>query len=55
MREDFQRELDKKRFSLVRYGLVFILLTLAAVLLSLILIKIEGQSILSMVVKYYFR
>ncbi|MEH0007829.1 MAG: hypothetical protein V6Z82_03815 [Flavobacteriales bacterium] len=55
MAKDLQKELDKKRFALVRYGLLLVLSTIGLVLLSLIFIEIEGRSILSSVLAYYFR
>ncbi len=55
MNSNLKKELDKNRFSIVKYGLIYILATTAIVLLSLILIKIDGESILEMVVKYYFK
>jgi hypothetical protein len=55
MNSNLKKELDKNRFSIVKYGLVYILVTTAAVLISLMLIKIEGESILEMVINYYFK
>ena len=55
MNDHLKKELDKNRFLIVRHGLFFILLTTGLILLSLILIKIEGESILEMVIKYYLR
>ena len=55
MNANLKKELDKNRFSIVKYGLIFILITTGLVFLSLILIKIEGESILEMVVRYYIR
>ena len=55
MADDLQEELDKKRFALVRYGLLWILATIGLVLSSLIFIKIEGRSILFSVLAYYLR
>ena len=55
MNSNLKKELDKNRFSIVKYGLIYILVTTTSVILSLILIKIEGVSILEMVIKYYFK
>ena len=54
MDSNLKKELDKNRFSIVKYGLIYILGTTVAVLFSLVLIKIQGESILEMVIKYYF-
>lgn len=55
MAQEFQKELDKSRFHIVKYGLVYILIVIGLTFLSLTLIEIDGVSILSLAVDYYFR
>ncbi len=55
MNFNIEKELDKNRFSIVKYGWFFILITIGIVLLSIGLIKIEEESVLEMVLLYYFR
>ena len=55
MAQEFQKELNKNRFHIVKYGLVYIVIIIGLVLLSLTLIKIDNTSILSLVLDYYFR
>ncbi|MDC7995438.1 hypothetical protein [Altibacter sp. HG106] len=50
-----QKELDRNRFMVVRYGLYFILATITLVLVLLGFISIDGKSILQMVIDYYVR
>ncbi len=55
MSKNFQKELDRSRFHIVKYGLLYILLTIGIVFLALTLIKIEQESILSSAIQYYFK
>ncbi len=50
-----QKELDRNRFMVVRYGLYFILATIVIVLVLLAFITIDDKSILQMVIDYYVR
>lgn len=49
-----QKELDKNRFSTVKYGLFMIVFILGIMIVLLFGLKIEDQSILYMVYEYYF-
>tara|TARA_B100001146_G_scaffold224848_1_gene244487 strand:- start:27102 stop:27275 length:174 start_codon:yes stop_codon:yes gene_type:complete len=50
-----QKELDRNRFMVVRYGLYFILATIVIVLVLLGFITIDDKSILQMAIDYYVR
>ena len=48
-------ELDAKRFFLVKYGIVLLLIVGLLTLLGLALLSVDDTSILEMVIDYYFR
>jgi|GEM_PF-1223147 len=54
MEKNLQKELDKSRFLFVKYGLIVTFLVLIAILFALSMLKIGEESILSMVIDYYF-
>jgi len=55
MKGNLQRELAKNRFFIVKNGLFIVVFIIGLILISLYLLKIDNQSILLMVYKYYFR
>jgi len=55
MSKNFQKELDRNRFHIVKYGLLYILITIGMVLLALTIVKIENESILPLAIQYYFK
>ncbi len=55
MKNDLQKELDKKRFFLVKNGLIIIATTISLILTALYLLKINDLPILILVLEYYFR
>ncbi len=48
------KELDKNNFIFVKYGLLIISTILVLIILALLVLKIENESILSQVFSYYF-
>ncbi len=55
MENNLEKELDKNKFSIVKYGLVILLLVIVLILYSLMILKIDDEPILHMVMDYYFR
>ena len=55
MEKDLEEEINKNRFVLVRYGLLLSLIAFGFIIISMLLLKVGEESILSMVLKYYFR
>lgn len=55
IKDELQKQLDKKKFFIVRFALYINLLLLAVVIFLLCMLKIEGQSIFVLFLKYYFR
>ncbi len=55
MSNKLQKELDKNRFFIVKNGLIIMILVIILVLVMLALLKVEDESILSAVWKYYFK
>ena len=55
MNSHLKKELEKNRFTIVKHGFFYIMISIFIVLGSLCLIKIEGQSIILMVIDYYIR
>jgi len=54
MENNLQKELDKNRFFVVKYGIAIVITIFMIIILSLVLLKIENESILKLVVKYFF-
>jgi len=54
MENNLQKELDKNRFFVVKYGIAIVITIFMLIILSLVLLKIENESILKLVVKYFF-
>ncbi len=55
MENNLEKELDKNRFAVVKYGLIILSLVIVLILYALLLLKIDGEPILYMVMDYYFR
>lgn len=55
MNDDLEKELDKNRFSIVKYSIYINILVFAFVSTILFLLKVQNVSILLMVWNYYFR
>lgn len=50
---DFEKELDQNnRLTIVRYGLVIILLTFSAMIAALWILRIDDQSLLQLIIEY---
>jgi uncharacterized membrane protein YpjA len=54
MSDKLEEELNRGHFGLVKYGLWIIILTIVLILVGLSILKIGQQSILEMVIDYYF-
>lgn len=55
MENNLQKELDRNRFFIVKNGFILIIIITGLIFVSLSLLKIDNQSILELVFKYYFR
>ena len=52
-KETLQNQLDRKKIFIVRYAYLIISIIAVAITGLLIFFKIDGQSVLSLIVKYY--
>ncbi len=55
MENNLEKELDKNRFAVVKYGLIILTLVIILILYTLVILKIDGESILNLVIDYYVR
>lgn len=55
IKDYLQKELDKKKYFVVRYAFVINLLIIGIIVLLLCILKIDNQPIFSMFMKYYFK
>lgn len=54
-KNELTKEINAKRFFLVNYGIVIMLMVALFILLALYFLQIEDKSILEMVIDYYFK
>jgi len=55
MEQDLDKIMHRKNFFLVRNGFIMVICVLIMTIIAMSLLTIEGQSILMMVVEYYWR
>lgn len=55
MESNLEKELDKNRFAIVKYGLLILSLVIVLILYALFVLKIDDEPIIYMVMDYYFR
>lgn len=55
MKDKFQKELGTKKYFVMKYGYVIILITMALIIYSFFVIKIEDKSLVMLIKEYYLR
>ncbi|MEM6721856.1 MAG: hypothetical protein AAF611_21185 [Bacteroidota bacterium] len=55
MEQDLEKIMHRKNFFLVRNGFIMVICILIITIIAMSLLKIDGQSILMMVIEYYLR